>query len=110
MEALREQELRQFAPHIIPTYLNALVQGWGEMERAGINTPLRVSHFLAQMAHETDGFTILREYTNWTAAQMCRLWPSRFKTQMDPRIASCRGDPEALANLAYSNRKGSLGE
>ena len=111
MEAPQEQELRQLvAPHRPQeTYIKALVAGWPDLDRAGINTPLRLAHFLAQIAHETGGFTILREYTNWTPQQMCELWPSRFKSRLDPRIALCKGDPEKLANLAYSGRSKDLG-
>jgi putative chitinase len=39
------------------------------MEAAGINTANRVAHFLAQAAHESDGFKTLQEYWGPTAAQ-----------------------------------------
>lgn len=39
------------------------------LEEAGINTPNRVAHFLAQAAHESDGFKTLNEYWGPTAAQ-----------------------------------------
>ena len=39
------------------------------LETYGINTYLRVCHFLAQAAHESDGFKTLREYWGPTPAQ-----------------------------------------
>lgn len=104
MEALTEEELRQFAPSANSDYITALAMGWHELERAGINTSARVCEFLAQHAHETGGFTIVREKTTWTPDQMCRIWPSRFKTKLDPRIIAAGRDPVKLANLAYSAR------
>lgn len=104
MQALTESELRQFAPSGNADYISALVTGWHELDRGGINTPARVCEFLGQHAHETGGFTIVRELTTWTPDQMCRLWPSRFKTKLDPRIVACGRDPIKLANLAYAGR------
>ena len=39
----------------------------GLMERFEINTPLRISHFLAQVAHESDSFNALEEYASGRA-------------------------------------------
>jgi putative chitinase len=104
MTPLTDTELRQFAPSARRDYIDALVGQWNELDRAKINTPARVCEFLGQHAHETGGFTIVRENTSWTAEQMCRLWPSRFKTRLDPRIVACGRDPVKLASLAYSGR------
>jgi predicted chitinase len=104
MEPITEAELRRFAPSARPQYVTALVKGWPELQRAGINTPNRLVEFLAQTAHETGGYTIVREDTSWTSEQVCKLWPGRFKTQLDPRILACGKDPKKLANLAYSAR------
>ncbi len=108
-------KLRAFAQSGLAAYLDALVQGRDELEKSGINTPLRLCHFLAQTAHETGGYTILRENTNWTAEQMCALWPKHFK-KGDKRVAKCCAIPgpegaRARANLAYSARAdiGNLG-
>jgi putative chitinase len=103
---LTKQKLRTFTAGAWDGYVDALVGGSGMLERAELNTPLRLAHFLAQCAHETGGLTIVRENTNWTPDQMCRLWPSRFKPN-DKRVSKCRG-PEDKANLAYSDR-GDLG-
>jgi putative chitinase len=47
------------------------------LDAAGINTPNRVAHFLAQAAHESDGFKTLAEYWGPTAAQ------SRYEGRAD---------------------------
>ncbi len=39
----------------------------GLMERFEINSPLRISHFLAQCAHESDSFNALEEYASGRA-------------------------------------------
>lgn len=38
-----------------------------EMEKAGINTKLRIAHFLAQIGHESDHFRTTREYASGAA-------------------------------------------
>lgn len=35
-----------------------------EMDKAGINTKLRIAHFLAQLGHESDHFRTLKEYAS----------------------------------------------
>lgn len=103
----------RFAPNAWQGHVQALVDGIGDLTVAGINTPLRWCHFLAQIAHESGDLTFTREDTRWSGAVMKRLWPQRFPLgATDPRIIACRGDPEKLANLAYSNRAdlGNLGE
>jgi len=102
---LTPESITQYAPHAHEAYVAGLTQGADELSRAGIDTPLRICHFLAQTAHETGGFMIGRENTRWTPEQMCKLWPTRFKSPKDPRILFCRGNERALANLAYAGRK-----
>ena len=105
MQKWTETEIERFVSGARQDYVSALVDGWDDIQRAGINTPLRLCEFLAQCAHETGGFTIIREDTTWTAKRMCKLWPNRFKTTLDPRILACGRDPVKLANLAYGTRK-----
>ena len=105
MQPITRAEILEFAPSAREDYVEALVSGWPWLVKAGLATPLRWSHFIAQAAHETGGFRIVREDTSWTAEQMCRLWPARFKTRLDPRILACQGDPRKLAILAYGTMK-----
>lgn len=107
MDALTEAELKQFAPSAKRDYVLALVNGWGDVQRQNLDAPARLCEWLGQHAHETGGFTIIRENTSWTGDQMKRLWPSRFPLgAADPRIIAAGRDPRKLANLAYSNRSG----
>lgn len=102
---LTREGLEALAPRGHREYLDALIDHKALLEAAGLfEHPANIACFLGQAGHETGGFTILRENTNWTAEQMCRLWPSRFKTTKDPRILMCGGDEVAKANLAYSKR------
>lgn len=100
------EELRQICPQAAEDEIAAFASGAAELGRAGLDTPIRLAHFIAQCAAETAGFTIMREDTSWSPDAMCRLWPGRFKTRYDPRILACRGDPERLAELAYGGRNG----
>ena len=69
-----------------------------------IDTPLRLTHFLAQSCVETRGFTVLVENLNYSAKRLTEVWPARF-----PNIAAAAPfahSPEALANKTYGGRFG----
>jgi putative chitinase len=71
-----------------------------------IDTPLRVAHILAQLAHES-GFMPVSENLNYSAKRLMQVWPNRF-----PTLASaqrCAGNPEALGNTVYAGRLGNGG-
>lgn len=107
MDPWTEDEIRRFAPRARPEYVAALIHGWPEIERAGINTPLRLCEFMAQIGHETGGFTIISENMRYTsAARICAVWPSRFKGSLDPRAVYCVNNPEKLADAVYGGRMG----
>ncbi|HZR62194.1 MAG TPA: glycoside hydrolase family 19 protein [Xanthobacteraceae bacterium] len=94
-----------FAPHALPTYVNALVstgnyllQGFGIDEN-----PKRLSMFLAQLAQETGGFFVLVENGNYSKARLLRVWPNVFNEQKAEQYAN---KPEAIFNLAYADKMG----
>lgn len=108
MQPITAEQLLTFAPRADRHYIDALVGGWPEIQAAGIDTPLRWCHFLAQAAHETGYFRIVRENCTWTAKRMAAIWPNRFKLA-DPvfqaRYRMCQGEENRLAELAYGGRK-----
>ncbi len=97
--------LRRLAPTAKEELLAAILAGWPEAVRAGIKSPLRAPHFLAQIAAETGGFRSIDEdlyYT--TAARLMAVWPTRFKSEAaaKPYLRS----PERLAERVYGGRLG----
>jgi putative chitinase len=102
---INHTSIATFCPAALPGYVDAIAAGKTEIEAAGIDQPLAWSHFISQLAHESGGLTFTREDTGWAGETMRRLWPRRFALgALDPRIIAAKGDPEKLANLAYSGR------
>lgn len=69
-----------------------------------INTPQRIAMFVAQCAHESGNFRILKENLNYRAESLTKVWPRHF-----PNIDIARqyaNKQEAIANRAYANRMG----
>jgi putative chitinase len=72
-------------------------------DRYSINTPLRLSHFLAQCAHESGRFLVTRENLNYSAQGLLKT----FKRHFNERTAKLYArNPEAIANKVYGGRLG----
>jgi putative chitinase len=98
-----EQQLAQMIPGnpYVPQWYKALCMILPEY---GINTPARVAAFVAQCAHESGNFRLLKENLNYRAESLMKVWPSRF-----PNIEIARQyamQPEKIANKVYSSRMG----
>jgi putative chitinase len=77
----------------------------------GIDTPQRVAAFVAQCAHESAGFKILKENLNYRAATLRKIFPKYFPTDaMAEDYASRPNKQEAIASLVYGNRMGNGNE
>jgi putative chitinase len=66
--------IRPIIPRSLKNYTDAIGQGGQLFEKAGITTPLRTAHFLAQALHETGRFTVLRENMNYSEEQLCKVF------------------------------------
>jgi putative chitinase len=86
-------------------YLQAIRHGDfdGTFQDYGIDTPLRIAHFLAQVLHETGGFKVMRENMNYSASRILQVFGvNRHSAAITPSEApELAGKPQALANRVY---------
>ena len=78
------------------------------MGKFQINTPLRLSHFLAQCAHESGNFKTINENLNYGVNGLLRTFKKYFPTEA--KALQYERKPEKIANLVYANRMGNGAE
>jgi putative chitinase len=72
-----------------------------------INTPRRMAAFIAQCAHESGGFMVLKENLNYKAATLRKIFPKYFPNdQIAQEYASKPNKQVAIASKVYANRMG----
>lgn len=70
----------------------------------GINTPLRLAHFLAQCGHESGGFKATQENLNYSAKGLNGIFKKYFPTEA--AATPYARQPEKIANKVYGGRMG----
>ena len=70
----------------------------------GINTPLRLAHFLAQCGHESGGFRATQENLNYSAKGLNGIFKKYFPTEAS--AAAYARNPQKIANKVYGGRMG----
>ena len=85
----------------IDKYLAAINEG---LARYQINTPLRIAHFIAQIAHESGAFKYSSENLNYSAKALRSVFGKYFKT--DQEAEEYARKPEKIANRVYGGRMG----
>lgn len=105
---ITEADLKKFAPRARREYVTTLIGGITHLRPAGIlDSSYRLCHFLAQCAHETDGFTIVRESLRYTkAARLRTVWPARFREKTNAELAPLLKDEKKLGEAVYFGRMG----
>jgi putative chitinase len=105
MELTRDH-LKQLLPKnpYIDYWFNALSQLLPDYE---INTPQRMAAFIAQCAHESGGFTALKENLNYRPETLRKLFGKYFPSdELARAYANMPNKQEAIANRVYANRMG----
>lgn len=102
MELTKEMIMEEF-PHAKPELVDALCGAVEVLEEYGIDTPLRMAHFLAQTSHESGGFRAVEENLNYKAETLSKIFPKYFRDKDTNDYAK---KPEKIANLVYGNRMG----
>ena len=73
------------------------------LERAEVNTPLRLAHFFAQIDHES-GLKPISENLNYSAKGLRLVFSKYFKTDLEAKKYERK--PREIANKVYANRMG----
>lgn len=80
------------------------------LNQNGINSPLRLAHFFAQISHESQGFTKLRENLNYSVEGLLKTFGrhriSEAQAKQYGRTKTRSADQEALANILYGGKWG----
>ena len=100
---LTVDQLRQMIPGnpYVEQWHAALAQLLPDYE---INTPKRIAAFVAQCAHESGNFRVLRENLNYKWESLRKVFPKYFPD--DATAQAYAKQPEKIANRVYANRMG----
>jgi putative chitinase len=69
----------------------------------GIDTPLKLAHFLAQCGHESGGFKVVNENLNYSAQGLKNIFPKYFPGNLSESYAR---NPQKIASKVYGGRMG----
>ena len=103
------EQLKQIVPK------NQYIDHWYEalceiLPDYDIDTPQRIAAFLAQCAHESGGFTAIKENLNYRPASLVALFKKYFDLDTATHYCALPNKQEAIANRIYANRMGNCDE
>lgn len=80
----------------------------GIQDKFGINTNLRLAHFLAQAGHESGGFRVTNENLNYSAKGLQGIFKKYFPSEAIALDYAKK--PQKIANRVYGGRMGNGNE
>jgi putative chitinase len=80
------------------------------MPQYNVDTSKRMAAFLAQCAHESGGFSAIRENLNYRPDTLVRLFKKYFDLATAQKYCAMPNKQEAIANRIYANRMGNGNE
>lgn len=106
IDQVKMNRLIEFSPRANQEILEAIEDAIHHIMQSGINTELRILHFIAQTATETGGFRRLDENLNYSAGRLREVFGARVSISEAQRLAN---KPVEIANHVYANRLGNGG-
>lgn len=82
---------------------NVILQIPETATKFGIDTPLKLAHFLAQCGHESAGFKATQENLNYSAQGLKNIFPKYFPGNLSESYAR---NPQKIASKVYGGRMG----
>lgn len=82
---------------------NVIAQIPDTAKKFGIDTPLKLAHFLAQCGHESGGFKLTQENLNYSAQGLKNIFPKYFPGNLSESYAR---NPQKIASKVYGGRMG----
>lgn len=74
------------------------------VSKYNIDEPLRLAHFLAQLAHESGNFTAVVENLNYSSDGLLKTFPKYFKDRAT--ADQYARNPQKIGSRVYANRMG----
>jgi putative chitinase len=98
-------DISKLKGHVPDSVINQIP---GIQEKFGVNTPLRLAHFLAQCGHESGGFRITQENLNYSAKGLQGIFKKYFPSEA--LALDYAKKPQKIANRVYGGRMGNGNE
>lgn len=104
-------QIKRLCPSAKPDLVDAIVKNWDYAELQGdIVTPLRVQHFLSEIATETGGLKLVEESLNYSVDGLLKTFGRHRISEADARRLGRSGNRKAkqpeIANTVYGGTWG----